>query len=163
MSNSNLQNKIIDRESAKRISRELRDTGRILVFTNGCFDILHPGHSDLLTKARNLGDALMIGLNTDSSVKRLKGETRPVNNQIFRANALAALDPVDFVVLFDEDTPANLIDEILPMILVKGGDYCRETVVGHEVVEAHGGKIVIIPLVPGYSTSDILRKSKCDG
>ena len=150
--------KIVDRTRARKIGREMRSGGRKLVFTNGCFDVLHPGHVDLLIKARSLGDALMVGLNTDSSVRSLKGRGRPVFDEKARALMLAALEVVDWVVLFDEDTPEKLIEEVLPMVLVKGADYVRETVVGHEAVEAAGGKVVIIPLVPGYSSSDILNR-----
>ena len=150
--------KIVSRARAVEIGREMRSRGRELVFTNGCFDVLHPGHVDLLVKARSLGDALMVGLNTDSSVRKLKGEGRPVFDEKARALMLAALEAVDWVVLFDEDTPQGLIEEVLPMVLVKGGDYVRETVVGHEAVEAAGGRVAIIDLVPGYSTSDILNR-----
>ena len=154
----NVQRKIIDRDTAALVSQELRAGGRALVFTNGCFDILHPGHIDLLTKAGNFGDALMVGLNTDASVRRLKGENRPVNDQHSRSIMLAALEVVDWVVLFDEDTPAVLIETVLPSVLVKGGDYTRETVVGHKLVEAMGGRVEIVPLLEGYSTTEYLKK-----
>jgi D-beta-D-heptose 7-phosphate kinase/D-beta-D-heptose 1-phosphate adenosyltransferase len=134
-----------------------RQPGRV-VFTNGVFDLLHPGHIDLLVAARALGDALIVGVNTDASVRRLKGPTRPVRNEKERLHVLAALEAVDAVVLFDEDTPLELIREIMPDVLVKGGDYTVETVVGGTEVLAHGGDVVIIPLTPGQSTTGTLAK-----
>jgi rfaE bifunctional protein nucleotidyltransferase chain/domain len=131
--------------------------GRKVVFTNGCFDILHRGHIEYLSKARDCGDVLIIGLNTDASVRRLKGEKRPVQDEQTRALILASLRFVEGVVLFDEDTPYDLISFLKPDVLVKGGDYSRETIVGADVVEASGGEVVVIPLVEGYSTSGILN------
>lgn len=154
----NPERKIISREQACEIASKLKAEHQVLVFTNGCFDILHAGHIFLLSKARALGDTLMVGLNSDASIKRIKGPDRPVQNEKTRSMILASLEMVDWVVLFDEDTPANLIECIKPLILVKGGDYKREEIVGHEVVEAAGGKVVIIPLLEGFSTTDILRK-----
>lgn len=134
-----------------------RRSGRV-VFTNGVFDLLHPGHVDLLVSARALGDALVVGVNTDASVKRLKGPTRPVRNERERAYVLASLESVDAVVLFDEDTPLELIRHIMPDVLVKGGDYTVETVVGATDILAHGGDVVIVPLTPGQSTTGTLAK-----
>lgn len=131
--------------------------GRV-VFTNGVFDLLHPGHVDLLVAARALGDALVVGVNTDASVKRLKGSGRPVRNERERLHVLAALEAVDAVVLFDEDTPLELIRQIMPDVLVKGGDYTVDTVVGAPEVLAHGGDVVIVPLTPGQSTTGTLAK-----
>jgi D-beta-D-heptose 7-phosphate kinase/D-beta-D-heptose 1-phosphate adenosyltransferase len=129
-----------------------------VVFTNGCFDILHRGHVTYLTQARALGDRLIVGVNTDASVRRLKGEGRPVVQQDDRAYVLAALACIDAVTMFDEDTPAELIEALLPDVLVKGGDYTPGQVVGREVVESHGGTLVLIPFVTGRSTTDILHR-----
>ncbi len=150
--------KIIDRAAAARIAAKMRDSGRKLVFTNGCFDLMHPGHIDFLIRAQTLGDVLMIGLNTDASVKRLKGKGRPVVDGETRAKMLAALEVVDWVVFFNEDTPAELIESVAPAVLVKGADYTPDTVVGREMVENAGGVVVILPLVEGYSTSVLLEK-----
>ncbi len=152
------EEKIVDRESAFRIGKEMRDAGTTLVFTNGCFDLLHPGHVDLLIRSRKLGDTLMVGLNTDASIKRLKGEKRPVLDEDTRSKMIASLEVVDWVVLFDEDTPIELISGVLPKVIVKGGDYTPERVVGREVVEKAGGKVAILPMVEGYSTSALLEK-----
>lgn len=133
-----------------------------LVFTNGCYDILHPGHVDLLQRARALGDGLILGLNSDASVRRIKGEVpgpkRPLNSQDERAFVLAALECVDFVVIFDEDTPLQLIRAVRPQVLVKGGDWPVERIVGREVVEAGGGTVVSLPLLPGYSTTGLIER-----
>jgi rfaE bifunctional protein nucleotidyltransferase chain/domain len=130
-----------------------------LVFTNGVFDLLHPGHIALLETARALGDALVVGLNTDASVRRLgKGSDRPVNNEAARSRILAALAAVDVVVLFDEDTPHDLIVELTPDVLVKGADYPRERIVGTDIVESRGGRVVRVPLLPGLSTTQMLER-----
>jgi D-glycero-beta-D-manno-heptose 1-phosphate adenylyltransferase len=130
-----------------------------IVFTNGCFDILHLGHVDYLTRARDLGDVLVLGLNTDASVKRLgKSPERPVNNETTRATILAALECIDLVVLFDEDTPYELIQKVQPGILVKGDDYKAEEIVGHDIVKAKGGEVITIPLVKGFSTTALIEK-----
>jgi rfaE bifunctional protein nucleotidyltransferase chain/domain len=131
-----------------------------IVFTNGCFDILHRGHVEYLAAARMLGDALVVGLNTDESVRRLKGAGRPVNEGDDRAVVLAALESVDHVVFFGEDTPLELISSLLPNVLVKGGDYSIETIVGAREVIAAGGEVVIAPLLPGRSTTAILSRSQ---
>ncbi len=135
-------------------------TGEKVVFTNGCFDLLHLGHVDYLEKARNLGDRLIVGLNTDSSVGRFKGPERPLQDQNSRARVLAALQFVDLVVFFDEDTPQNLISELVPNILVKGSDYLAENIVGADVVKKNGGVVKTIDFVPGYSTTRIVEKIK---
>ena len=129
-------------------------------FTNGCFDILHPGHVRLLTAARGACDRLIVGLNTDASVTRLKGEGRPVQNERARAEVLAALEAVDLVVFFAEDTPLRLITHIKPSVLVKGGDYTRETVVGHEIVEAHGGQVMLVETLQGFSTTTLVNRAR---
>ncbi len=132
--------------------------GKKIVFTNGCFDILHAGHVDYLEKAKSLGDVLVVGLNSDESVKRLKGQTRPVNPQEYRKKVLQALKPVDLVVIFDEDTPERLIKEVKPDILVKGGDYTIDNIVGADFVMSYGGKVTTIDFVYDVSTSKIIEK-----
>lgn len=131
-----------------------------VVFTNGCFDLVHQGHVDYLSRARDLGDLLVVGLNSDDSVRRLKGASRPISNQVSRSRVLAAFAFVDYVVVFDEDTPLRLIEAIVPDILVKGGDYNRDNVVGADFVEQNGGRLELIPLVPGESTSNLVNKMK---
>ncbi len=131
-----------------------------IVFTNGCFDILHEGHLTYLEAAKNRGDKLVVGVNSDSSVKRLKGEERPINSEEFRAHLLASLHFVDAVILFEEDTPAALIDAIIPQVLVKGGDYEITNIVGYETVIANGGEVTTIPLVEGFSTTQFIEKIK---
>jgi D-beta-D-heptose 7-phosphate kinase/D-beta-D-heptose 1-phosphate adenosyltransferase len=132
--------------------------GQKVVFTNGCYDVLHPGHIRLLEAARSLGDVLILALNTDASVQRLKGPTRPIVNEKDRATVLSALAAIDAVVLFDEDTPLELIKAIQPDVLVKGGDYIEATVVGAEQVRAQGGRVEIVPTVEGFSTTGILQR-----
>ena len=144
-------------EAILRFGREKRN-GRRVVFTNGCFDLLHPGHIRSLELARAMGDVLIVGLNSDASVRRLKGEGRPVISELERAEILAALESVDAVVIFDDLTPRDVIARLLPDFLVKGGDWPGDQIVGREEVEAAGGRVVSIPVVPGYSTSAILRK-----
>ena len=128
-----------------------------VVFTNGCFDVLHRGHVTYLAQARDLGDCLVVGLNSDSSVKRLKGENRPINSENDRALVLAALSFVDHIILFEEDTPKNLIEQVQPDILGKGGDYQIENIVGADFVLKNGGKVLTIPFVDGYSSTKIIQ------
>ena len=128
-----------------------------IVFTNGCFDVLHRGHVTYLAQARDLGDCLVVGLNSDASVKRLKGENRPINSESDRALVLAALSFVDHIILFEEDTPKNLIEQVQPDILVKGGDYQIENIVGADFVLKNGGKVLTIPFVDGYSSTKIIQ------
>jgi rfaE bifunctional protein nucleotidyltransferase chain/domain len=144
-------------EAILRFGREKRN-GRHIVFTNGCFDLLHPGHIGSLEQARALGDALMVGLNSDASVRELKGAGRPVLPERERAEILAALECVDAVIIFNEPTPRGVIARLLPDVLVKGGDWPGDQIVGREEVEAAGGRVVSIPVVPGYSTTAMLRK-----
>jgi D-beta-D-heptose 7-phosphate kinase/D-beta-D-heptose 1-phosphate adenosyltransferase len=144
-------------EAILRFGREKRN-GRRIVFTNGCFDLLHPGHIGSLEQARALGDALIVGLNSDASVRQLKGAGRPVLPERERAEILAALECVDAVVIFDALTPREIIAGLLPDVLVKGADWPGDQIVGREEVEAAGGRVVSIPVVPGYSTTEILRK-----
>jgi D-beta-D-heptose 7-phosphate kinase/D-beta-D-heptose 1-phosphate adenosyltransferase len=139
---------------------EWRMQGLRIGFTNGCFDILHPGHVKVLTAARGACDRLVVGLNSDSSVRRLKGAGRPVQDERARAEVLAALEAVDLVALFEEDTPIRLITQIQPSVLVKGGDYTREQVVGHEVVEACGGEVLLVDVLPGFSTTSLVERAR---
>jgi len=129
-----------------------------IVFTNGCFDILHRGHIEYLAKAKSLGTKLIVGLNTDASVKRLKGDSRPVNDENARALLLASLMFVDEVILFDTDTPRDLINFVQPDVLVKGGDYKPEEIVGYDIVKAKGGEVITIDFIEGYSTSATIEK-----
>jgi len=137
---------------------QLRRAGKTVVFSNGCFDILHPGHIHTLTHAKALGDVLIVGINSDASVKRLKGERRPILNQGERAVMLAALEAVDYVTAFEEDTPLALIQLLQPHVLVKGGDWSSESVVGREVVEADGGRVVLVPYQEGLSTTGFIER-----
>lgn len=140
-----------------------RRQGLRVGFTNGCFDLLHPGHIRLLTQARATCDRLIVGLNGDPSVTRLKGHGRPVQNQHARADVLAALEAVDLVVIFEEDTPLKLIDRLRPKVLIKGSDYRRDEVVGGDIVEANGGEVVLVEIVPGHSTTEIVHRSRVSG
>ena len=139
---------------------ELRKAGSSIVFTNGCFDLLHMGHITYLNEARGLGDVLVVGVNTDQSVRKLKGEQRPIISEQERSHILAALECVDFVILFDEDTPLDLIRAISPDILVKGADYTKEQVVGYDIVESYGGSVELLPLVENMSTSALINRIK---
>ena len=139
---------------------EWRRAGLRIGFTNGCFDLLHPGHIKLLTGARAACDRLVVGLNDDASVRRLKGEGRPMQQIHARAEVLAALEAVDLVAVFEEDTPLNLITRIGPNVLVKGGDYTREQVVGHEIVTAYGGEIVLVDILQGHSTTSLVKRAR---
>jgi D-glycero-beta-D-manno-heptose 1-phosphate adenylyltransferase len=140
----------------KAIRSKLKASNKKVVFTNGVFDLIHFGHVDYLSKAKKLGDVLIVGLNSDDSVKRIKGEKRPILKQQERAFILSNLKPVDYVVLFDEDTPEKLISEIIPDILVKGADWAVEKIVGREIVEKNGGKVMNIEFVNDQSTSKII-------
>lgn len=133
--------------------------GRV-VFTNGVFDLLHPGHVDIITAARRAGDALVVGVNGDSSVRRLKGDSRPIRSQIERAYVVAALESVDVVTVFDEDTPLDLVRWLEPDVIVKGGDYTEATIVGAAEVRARGGEVLVIPLTPGQSTTSIIERMR---
>jgi rfaE bifunctional protein nucleotidyltransferase chain/domain len=136
----------------------LRSSGRKIVFTNGCFDILHTGHTRYLALARSFGDLLVVAVNSDSSVRTIKGEKRPINSQDERAETLAALESVDFVIIFDEPDPYKVISALQPDVLVKGGDWPIEKIIGRDVVEANGGKVVNVPYVEGASTTGIIEK-----
>ena len=149
---------VLSRERAAEWSAKLRNQGRAVVFTNGVFDLLHPGHVRYLTSARMLGDALIVAVNSDRSARALeKGEGRPTNPAEERAEVIAALACVDAVVIFDEDTPQAIVSALLPNILVKGADWAPGTIVGADIVEAHRGKVVRIPLAQGYSTTKLIE------
>lgn len=145
------------------IRKRLKEEGKKLVFTNGCFDIIHRGHVDYLNRAKALGDYLVVALNSDNSVRRLKGEGRPINKLEDRAFVIANLKAVDFVVSFEEDTPFEIISAIVPDVLVKGGDWSIENIIGRDVVEANGGKVFSLPYVENYSTTNIINKMKSSG
>ena len=151
---------VLSRRQISSLVREWREAGEIVVFTNGCFDILHVGHIKTLTRAKSEGSKLVVGVNSDSSVQRLKGPTRPVNPEQDRAQLLAALRCVDAVVIFEEDPPIELLEVIRPHVHVKGGDYQVDDLPEKDVVEKHGGRIVIIGLVPGRSTSNLIQKTQ---
>lgn len=150
--------KRIEREHLSALSATLRRAHRRVVFTNGCFDVLHPGHVSLLAEARKLGDVLVVGLNSDESVRRLKGPSRPILSEGDRAQVLGGLDAVDFVVVFGEDTPEEVIRTLRPQVLVKGGDYTEATVVGAPFVRSYGGEVALIPLVAGRSTTNVVER-----
>lgn len=156
------QDKIYLLKDAVKHIAHLKNTGKIIVFTNGCFDLLHKGHVTYLEGAKRLGDVLVVGLNSDASVKRLKGENRPVKDIESRVAVLAGMASVDVVVVFEEDTPLKLIEGILPDVLVKGGDYKIEDIVGADVVIQNGGEVKIIDFVPGFSSSVIIQKMEND-
>jgi D-glycero-beta-D-manno-heptose 1-phosphate adenylyltransferase len=153
----------MERHDVTQYAEALRRSGKTVVFTNGVFDLLHPGHVRYLRQARALGDVLIVGLNADSSVRRNKGPARPINPEMERAELVAALDSVDAVVLFDEDTPAEAIRAVQPDILVKGADWPEDQIVGRDTVEARGGRVVRIDLEDGYSTTAIVERIRQTG
>ena len=155
-----IYDKILDDKSLEEKLNLWRKEGKTIVFSNGCFDILHRGHVEYLSKAADLGDVLIIGLNTDSSVKRIKGPSRPVNDEKARAVVLAALEFVDAVIFFEEDTPYNLIKYVQPDVLVKGKDYKAEDIVGYDIVVGNGGRVETIELVEGFSTTNTIEKMR---
>ena len=146
--------KVVSRRRIGSIVKNLRKLGKSIVFTNGCFDIIHAGHIRLLRKCRQLGDCVIVGLNSDESIRRLKGRARPINNLKDRIEVLSSIEYVDYIVVFDDDTPYDLIREIMPDYLVKGGDYSLEEVIGREFAK----KVIIVKLLPGRSTTDIVKK-----
>lgn len=152
-----ITNKIFDLSRLRKQIAAWRLKSDKIVFTNGCFDLIHLGHSKYLAEARSLGNRLIVGLNSDASVKRLKGDSRPINHQYARAYLLASLMQTDAIIIFDEDTPAELIAALNPDILVKGGDYKEHEIAGAEYVKSRGGQVKIIPLVEGYSTTNIIQ------
>ena len=151
---------LIDRMKISEIVTGLKAKGKKIVFTNGCFDILHVGHVRYLKEAKALGDILILGLNSDSSVKSLKGSNRPINNEIDRAEVLSALKAIDYVVIFDEKTAENIVGEVKPDIYAKGGDYSIDTLPEAKIVAEHGGKTVLLQLVDGKSSTNIINKCK---
>lgn len=166
---SNLENKMVSLEDAKRRMGIWKNAGLKITFTNGCFDILHKGHVTYLTQAADLGNRLVVGLNTDASVKRQgKGANRPINNEDARLTVLASLGVVDMVILFDEDTPERLINDLVPHIVAKGADYdplendmnSKKYIVGKKMMEETGGEVIAIPLVDGFSTTEIINRLK---
>ncbi len=150
--------KIVSLSEAVQIIHEIKAAGKKVVFTNGCFDLLHLGHVDYLEKARNLGDFLVVGLNTDASVSAIKGPFRPVSPELSRSRVMASLGFVDLVILFGEETPLNLIEAIQPDILTKGNDYSLENIVGADFVMSKGGSVMTIPLVEGFSTTNFVNR-----
>jgi D-glycero-beta-D-manno-heptose 1-phosphate adenylyltransferase len=153
--------KVISLEQASTLTTSLKKDGKKIAFTNGSFDILHSGHVDYLIKAKQLGDILILGLNSDSSVKSYKGDKRPINAETDRAYVLAALEAIDYIIIFTESTPEHLIEVLQPDIHVKGGDYTIDTLPEAKIIQAYGGKIELVPFVPGKSTSTIIEKI-CD-
>lgn len=155
-----LNSKILDKERLLVKLTDWKKENKKIVFTNGCFDLIHLGHIEVIARSADLGDILIIGVNTDNSIKRLKGPNRPIVEEISRAKQLAALEFVDAVVFFDEDTPIDLIKVINPNVITKGGDYNTDQVIGNDIVIQNDGEVVIIPLTQGYSTTSILEKIK---
>ena len=154
-----LKEKIVSQDQALKSVKAWREKNKKIVFTNGCFDIIHPGHIDYLSQARDLGDILVLGLNTDQSVRRLnKGSNRPINDERTRAYVLAGLASVDLIVFFDEETPYNLIKLLQPNVLVKGKDYEVEKIIGYDILKENGGDVITIPFLEGYSTSSLIKK-----
>lgn len=155
-----ISEKIIDQNNLEKIVLKIKSEQKKIVFTNGCFDIIHRGHVEYLAKASNFGDILILGLNSNASVRKLKGENRPVQDQNTRALILAAFSFVDFVIIFDEETPYELIKLIKPDFLVKGADYKPEEIVGFDILQSYGGQVKTIELVKGHSTTNIIERLK---
>ena len=155
-----LNNKIYSLEELEKNVSAWKQAGEDVVFTNGCFDIIHRGHIEVLAQTADLGDRLIIGLNSDTSIKKIKEKDRPIINEDSRAILLAALSFVDAIILFSEDTPINLIRTLVPDILAKGGDYKIETIVGHEIVQENGGEVILVPFIDGFSSTNIIEKIK---
>lgn len=151
-------NRVLERKEAQELIDKLKKEGKKIVFTNGCFDILHVGHMRYLEEAKSFGDYLFVGVNSDESVRRLKGPTRPINNEQDRAELLAGLKSVDYTVVFTEDTPVELIEELKPSIHIKGGDYKKEDLPETKVVESYGGEVYIVSLIEGKSTTNVVKK-----
>ncbi len=159
---NDIQSKIIDINNIETHLTDWSLKNQKIVFTNGCFDILHRGHVEYLAQAANYGDVLIIGVNTDNSVRRIKGETRPIQDEYARAILLASLSFVSAIVLFDDETPYNLIKKIQPDVLIKGSDYSIKDIVGSDIVMAKGGNVITIDFIEGYSTTSIIEKLKKD-
>jgi len=150
--------KIKEEKKLKKIIQRLKKKGKRIVFTNGCFDILHYGHIKYLESAKRYGDVLIVAVNSDSSVRKLKGKNRPINNQAERTNIVASLGCVDYVTVFKELTPYRMIKNLEPDYLIKGGDWKKEDIIGKDVVESYGGRVRVIPFIKNYSTTDLIRK-----
>ena len=157
-----INNKIFDLQLLMKKIEKWRSENKKIVFTNGCFDLIHLGHIEILARSSDFGDKLIIGVNSDLSIKKLKGKNRPIIEESSRIRQLSALEFVDAVILFDEETPIKLIETIKPDVITKGGDYTAKNVVGNEIVSQKNGEVVIIPLTQGYSTTSILNKIKND-
>lgn len=155
-----INSKIFSIDDLKNQVNAWKQAGEEVVFTNGCFDIIHRGHIEVLAQTADLGDRLIVGLNSDSSIQKLKGEDRPIIDEQARAILLASLEFVDAVIIFSEDTPLQLISALLPDVLAKGGDYEIDTIVGHEIVQQNGGKVKLVPFVDGFSSTTIIEKIK---
>ena len=155
-----INNKIFSIESLSSLVNAWQQKGAKIVFTNGCFDIIHKGHIEVLARTADLGDKLIVGLNSDSSIRKLKGANRPIMDENSRAILLAALSCVDAIIFFSEDTPLNLIKTLKPDVLAKGGDYKINTIVGHEIVQENGGEVILVPFVDGFSSTNIIDKIK---
>jgi D-beta-D-heptose 7-phosphate kinase/D-beta-D-heptose 1-phosphate adenosyltransferase len=154
----NYLSKLKHLREAKQIVENLKKEGKKIIFTNGCFDILHVGHVRYLNDAKKYGDFLIVGINSDSSVRRIKGENRPIIDEKARAEVVAGLDSVDMVIIFSEDTPYELIKTLEPDVLIKGGDWKEEEIVGADIVKRSGGKVLTVPYISGYSTTSIIEK-----
>ncbi|NBX93430.1 MAG: D-glycero-beta-D-manno-heptose 1-phosphate adenylyltransferase [Proteobacteria bacterium] len=155
-----ISSKLVSAQEASKVSEELKQKGKKVVSTNGCFDILHWGHLQYLEKAREIGDVLICAVNSDRSVRKLKGPSRPINSEAVRASQLAALESVDYVVVFDEDTPEQILSLIKPHVHVKGGDYLPENLPERKIVEKFGGKVQCVELIPGFSTTSLINNLK---
>ena len=155
-----LKSKILNINDLSKIINEWRLNGDKIVFTNGCFDLIHLGHLEILARSADLGDKLIVGINSDESIKKIKGNSRPIIEEDSRAKQLAAIEFIDAVILFNEDTPYNLINILKPDVLTKGGDYKKNDIVGNQLINKEQGEVVIIPLTQGYSTTSILEKIK---
>lgn len=155
-----MDSKIKSSANLSKILAKLRSKGKRIVFTNGCFDIIHLGHIKYLSKAKKLGDVLVVGLNSDSSVRAIKGRSRPINNERDRAKVLASLNFIDYVTVFNESTPERLIKKLRPDVLVKGADWKARDIVGKKFVKSYGGKVARVPFVRGYSTTSIINRVK---
>ena len=151
-------NKLLNIDQLDELRVKWRDENKMVVFTNGCFDIIHSGHIELLTKAKAQGDILVLGLNSDASVRLIKEKGRPIVGEIERIKVLSALEMIDYIIVFEEQTPLELITRLVPDVLVKGSDWSLDKIVGREVVESHGGKVVRVELVEGMSTTNIIKK-----
>ena len=155
-----MREKVKKREALKTIAAKARTEGKKIVFTNGCFDLLHAGHVRLLREAKKLGDLLIVALNSDSSVREIKGPDRPILPEEERAELIAALEMVDYVTLFDEPDPLNVLRELRPDVLAKGGDWAEDKIVGREWVESYGGKVAVIPYLKGHSSTEIIERMR---